>query len=335
LDAIGLYCTVQTMVARNTNEYVLGIDLGGTTVSVAAVTPDRKIVETLEELLHAELGPRKGIQKITSMMKNIMDARGGSARAFGIGASGPVIPEKGIIDNPYTLPGWQKVSIIKVIEKELGIPGCLENDADMFALGEYWAGELIKPESLFALTFGTGVGASFIQHGTIFRGMGGIHPEAGHMVVDFRSQVPCYCGATGCLESLASGPAIGRQAQNMAKHCGGMMMDLAGGCVDKIDTRILATAARKGDTTAISVINNVATYMGIGILNAMQFFLPETVVVGGGVMHDFDLYEPEIRKIIEKANVMIPTLKVKLRKSKPGRKSAMLGAAYTALERLK
>ncbi len=321
------------MTTGGTNDYILGIDLGGTTVSVAPVSADGKIGEVLEDLLHAELGPLAGIQKIIAMMKKIMDLRGGHASAFGIGATGPVFPEQGIIDNPHTLPGWHRVSILDAITKELGIPGCLENDADAFALGEYWKGEKEKPESLFALTFGTGVGASFIKKGSIFRGMGGIHPEAGHMVVDYRSRIPCYCGATGCLESLASGPAIGRQAQTIAEHCGGMMVDLVEGSIAKIDTRILSKAARMGDSAAISVIENVSINMGIGILNAMQFYMPETVVLGGGVMHDFDLYEPGIKKILLKADVMIPTSSIKLRKTQLGRHAAMLGAAYLAFEK--
>jgi glucokinase len=316
------------------SDYVLGVDLGGTTVSVAAVRRDASIAASLERPIRAAEGPGKGLETIGDLMAELVAGQGRPPLAFGIGATGPIDKERGIIDNPFTLPGWNSVDVIAPLEKRLGARGVLENDADAFALGEWWAGAAKGTKSLYAMTIGTGIGTAFVEEGRLYRGLGGVHPEGGHMIVDSGSGVECYCGAKGCLESLVSGPAISRAAVETARARGGLMLEMAGGDAAKVDSKKAVAAARRGDAAALALMDKVGGYIGLGLVNVLSLLLPDAIVLGGGLSAELDLFEPSMRRVIDKANVMIPANKVRILGSTLGRRAGMLGAAWAAFDEL-
>lgn len=319
--------------------YVLGVDLGGTTVSVAAVrraasSGDAAVVASAERPIRAADGPAAGIETIGDLMAEVASRAGGRPLAFGIGATGPIDRERGLIDNPYTLPGWSEVDVIAPLERRFGAPGALENDADAFALGEWWAGGGKGAERLYALTIGTGIGTALVERGKLYRGSGGVHPEGGHMIVDYGAGPDCYCGARGCLESLVAGPAISRAAAEAARERGGLMLELAGGEASKADSRMAVAAARRGDPVALELMGRVGRYLGLGLVNVLSLLLPDTILIGGGLAAELDLFMPAIREVVDRANVMIPAKKVRILGSTLGRGAGMLGAAWAAFEEL-
>jgi glucokinase len=316
------------------SDYVLSVDLGGTTVSAAAVRRDSNIAASAERPIRAADGPARGLETIGDLIAEIIAREGCAPLAFGIGATGPIIKERGVIDNPYTLPGWSQVDVIGPLERRFGISGVLENDADAFALGEWWAGAAKGTKSLYAMTIGTGIGTAFVEDGRLYRGLGGVHPEGGHMIVDYGSGVECYCGAKGCLESLVAGPAISRAAAETARAQGGLMLEMAGGDASKVDSKTAVAAARRGDEAALALMNKVGRYLGLGLVNVMSLLLPDAIVLGGGLSAELDLFEPAMRRTIDKATVMIPAGKVRILASKLGRKAGMLGAAWEAFDEL-
>lgn len=330
--------------------YVLGIDLGGTSVSVAAVRRSASgggmLGASAEGSIRSAAGPEKGLALIGDLMEKVVGEEGGRPLAFGIGATGPIIRERGIIDNPYTLPGWSKVDVVGALSRRLDLIGTMENDADAFALGEWWsesgaaAGASAAEASgrhegrLYAMTIGTGIGTALVDGGRLYRGVGGFHPEGGHMVIDSSSGPECYCGARGCLESLVSGPGLSRLAASIAKERGGLMLELAGGEAEKADSRTAVMAARRGDPEALGLFDKAGTWIGLGLVNVMSLILPEVIVIGGGLAAEFDLFEPAMRRTVDKANTMIPAREVHIRASSLGRRGGMLGAAYAAFEKL-
>jgi glucokinase len=161
-------------------EFVVGIDLGGTNVRAAVVSRDGEIKAWAQAPIEASRGAEQGIQRIQTLIQGVMQQAGIRRIAgIGFGSTGPLDRQRGFIQNPYTLPGWENVDVRTPLSQAFDAPLIMENDADAAALGEAWLGSG-KGSSRFALvTIGTGVGTGFVLDGHIYRGMDGEHPESG------------------------------------------------------------------------------------------------------------------------------------------------------------
>ncbi len=316
-----------------TGDLLIGIDLGGTNVRAGAVTRDGRLLAARETPIEARRGPQAGLEKIAGLAASVAQETGGRPLAIGIGATGPVDPRLGTIHNPFTLPTWEDVDIVSPLRQRFGIPVVLENDADAAALGESWQGAGQGQARLLMVTVGTGVGTAFILNGEIYRGIEGFHGEGGHILLD-PSGPECYCGGRGCLESLAAGPAIARQARDLAARQPTLLLDLAGGDPQKIDARLVANAARQGDALALQVLDRAATYLGQGLVTMILLTLPDCIVLTGGVMRSFDLLEARLRAVLHQHNVLAPTDRVQLSLARLGQQAGMVGAARAALQHL-
>lgn len=309
---------------------LVGIDLGGTNVRVGAVTTAGELIASQDCPIEAQQGPQAGMEKIAGLITRVATEAGGRLQAIGIGSTGPVDRALGAIQNPYTLPTWENVNIVGLLRERFHVPVTIENDADAAALGESWMGAGRGLRRLCMVTVGTGVGTAFIYDGRIYRGVGGAHCEGGHMILD-PSGPECYCGAKGCWESLASGTAIGSYAREQAASRPTLMTDLAGGDLERIDAATVAEAARRGDPLAIGMVDRAAEYIALGLVNLIVLFLPDGIVLTGGVMRSFDLMEARIRSVIGRHNIMSPVDKVALRLADLGQRAGMIGAARAAM----
>jgi glucokinase len=313
-----------------TTSAYIGIDLGGTNVRVGALTPDARMLAFRDAPIEARQGPQAGIEKIAGLIETVCAGADVRPLAIGIGATGPIDRARGAIQNPYTLPTWEDVDIVSMLSARFGVPATLENDADAAALGESWAGAGRDVERLIMVTLGTGVGFAFILNGAIYRGMGGVHPEGGHIILD-PSGPECYCGARGCWESLCSGTAIGAYAREQAAKSPTLMLELAGS-LETIDGGTVARAARQGDGLALEVIERTATYNAYGLLNLITLFVPERIIFTGGAARSFDLMEARIRETLERCSLMVPAKDVQLGMASLGQQAGMFGAARAAMQ---
>ena len=311
-------------------EAFIGIDLGGTNVRAGVVLPDGKLRLVRETPIQAARGPSAGLERITKLIERVSREAEIEPAAIGIGSTGPLDRARGAIQNPYTLPTWEDVDIISPLNRRFGVPVALENDADVAALGESWAGAGRGLARLLMVTVGTGIGSGFILDGQIYRGTGGVHPEGGHIPVDPAGPV-CYCGAHGCWESLASGTAIGALAREQARKNPSRLLELAGKDPDKIDARLVTQAARAGDETALAVIHQSAFHLALGLVTLLHLYLPDCVVFTGGVMHSFDLFESDLKETIHRHSVMSPLADIPLRLSELGQEAGVMGAARAAM----
>ncbi|MDD5468793.1 MAG: ROK family protein [Anaerolineales bacterium] len=315
--------------------FVIGIDLGGTNVRVGLVDTHGGLMATNQCPIRAEEGVEAGLGRIFDLVEKTFAASGTARLAgIGVGATGPVDPRRGFINNPYTLPGWERVPVVARLQERFQVPVRLENDADAAALGEYWVGAGKGVSRLYAVTVGTGLGTAFVLEGEILRCLDGAHPEGGHHVLD-PSGPPCYCGARGCWESLASGSAIARQAQlGVEKHPDSLLLSLASGDAGRIDTQIVAQAALRGDSLAKSVVEAAAEYLALGIVNVVSFFTPEVLVLSGGVMNTPQLFLPAIQAALQKHTVVVPAARVRVLPAALGDFAGLIGAAYTVVKTL-
>lgn len=260
----------------------VGVDIGGTKMAVAAVNRDGRLLARIVLPTEAELGFDRAVQRLGDAIVTAIRHAGATEQSLagvGIGCAGPVDPARGLINNPFTLTGWDRCDIVTPLASRLGVPVRLENDADAAALGECFAGAGRGCDPVVMLTFGTGVGGAVVMRGNINRGASGEHPELGHVPVE-PDGPPCYCGIRGCLESVASGTAVGEAAR-------------AAGFTDAKEVFV---AARAGNSVACAIVDRAVRAAATAAWTLFHTFLPQRLILGGGVMdREFDLYAEAMR----------------------------------------
>ena len=242
---------------------------------------------------------------------------GASIGGIGIGCTGPVDPVTGILGNVDLLPGWREFPLTARLRDEFDVEVALENDADAAALAETAWGTGRDAERFIYVTVGTGIGVGLVFDGRLYRGAAGAHPEIGHQVID-ASGPACYCGAAGCWESLASGPAmLAWAAANAAGEA--LPHPLTG--------RVLCELARSGHALARRSVERTARYLGMGLANLVTTFCPDRIALGGGVMENADLFLPGALAVVTRSCGLVPVERTVIAPSALGGRAALLGAA--------
>lgn len=269
------------------NQWIVGVDLGGTTTKLAFVNTNGEIVHKWE--IHTD-NSDEGLN-ITSNIAKAIDEKlielgvsKNNLLGIGMGAPGPVNYEKGIIINAVNL-GWKDHFPLKErLETETSLPVMIENDANCAALGEMWNGAGKGTKNLVCVTLGTGVGGGVIANGDIVRGINGAAGEIGHITAIPSGGAPCNCGKTGCLETITSATGIVRIAkEELAKDgTNGFLVErhAENGTISAKD---VFDAARNNDTLARKVVDEVAFHLGLVLANIANTLNPELIVLGGGV----------------------------------------------------
>ncbi len=295
----------------------IGIDIGGTKISIGLVSESAAVEGRLTLPTEPEAGFAEAMQRVVEGIERLLTSAGARAdelAGIGIGCAGPVHPGTGTIHNPFTLPGWEGASPVRVLEDAFAVPAYLENDADAALLGEVHAGSARSFEHVVMFTFGTGVGGAALVDRRIYRGTNGEHPEIGHIPVD-SSGPECYCGVSGCLESVASGTAVTK----------------AGQALGLANAAEVFERAKKGDPTARSLIERVVAAVAAAFWTALHTFMPEQVVFGGGLMErQFEVFAPALReraRLAERAWGQ----RFLFSKAELSNEAGMVGAAFRAL----
>jgi len=254
--------------------WAVGIDLGGTNVRAAQVDDTGAVGCVLTERLDPDRSVIPFAQLIDMTGALIEKAAGERPVGIGIGATGPVDSASGVIRNPDTLPGAFQGSVTDALSAATGLPVWLDNDADAAAVGEAWTGAGAGAQVIVCITIGTGIGVGVVRDGQIFRGTSGSHPEPGHHVVDPSGPV-CYCGARGCVESLASSPAVLRAAVE------------AGALPDGASPADVFAAAGHNPACAL-IVERARSALCTAVLNLIAIHAPDLVVVTGNGHGELD-----------------------------------------------
>src|SRR5437667_4392941 len=196
-------------------EYSIGIDLGGTNLRAAAIDRSGKMLRKIAGSTDLSAGREAVVADMVASIRNLREQCGAAILAgVGVGTPGFIIMEKGVITGSPNMPGFDNFPIRDEIERQLGAPVALENDANAAALGEKWMGAGRYYDDLALLTLGTGIGGGIISGGKILHGFIGMAGEIGHMTVSPNGN-PCGCGNQGCLEKHASATAVTAMARLM------------------------------------------------------------------------------------------------------------------------
>jgi glucokinase len=294
------------------------IDIGGTKIAVGLVAPEGRVIICKSFSTHEEPSPTCAARRIAELLDRCRSELATPLDGIGIGCTGPVDPITGTVEDVDLLPGWNGFRLVDEMQHLLGVSAAMENDADAAALAEaQWGGGRGSTRFLY-VTVGTGIGVSLLLDGIIYRGAGGAHPEAGHQTIDASGPV-CYCGATGCWEVLASGPAMARWAIENTYKDDSLPLETS--------AREVCRLARSGHPVAKLAIAREAHYLGVGIANLIGMFCPDCLVLGGGLMEESELFLDEACRVASSRCKLVPFGAVRIGKAALGSEAPLLGAA--------
>jgi glucokinase len=296
------------------------IDIGGTKIAVGMVDEEGHILASLSCPTNPESGLEDAIQRMADMLWKTAELAGGTFSGIGIGCTGPVYPQLGTIGKVEFMPGWEGANLVELLSTRMGVSVAIENDADAAALGEWTWGSGKGIPNFILVTIGTGIGAGLVLHGELYRGTDSAHPEIGHHIVD-SSGPECFCGAHGCWESLASGPAMEKWAQKQYPQ------------TEPLSARQLCSLAKQGDAHALAAVHHTARYIAIGLANLVTLFVPDCIALGGGLMQAFSLFKSQIQLTIAESCGLVPYEKVQVIPTALGSESGLVGAACVWLKR--
>jgi glucokinase len=274
-----------TQTSRNT--YIIGVDVGGTKVAAGLVTSCGEIsAQTRTPMVasDAAAGLAAVISAIDSVRSTAFLKSEGDHSISGIGicAPGPLDPRAGVVVNPPNLPGWRNFPLAAEVSKVYRLPVRLDNDGNAAALAEALWGAGRGYKNVFCTTIGTGIGTGIVCDGRVYHGRTGAAAEGGHNTIDYRGP-RCGCGKLGCIEALASGPAIARRAaEKIAAGAVSSILEEAAGRVDHITSEMVGRAYAAGDGLAKEVLQETAVFLTVWLGNIIDLLEPDVIIIGGG-----------------------------------------------------
>jgi glucokinase len=296
------------------------LDIGGTKIAVGMVDESGRLQARMVFPTDPASGLEDAIQRMLALLRQMASQTGEHLLGVGIGCTGPVHPDKGTLGKVEFMPSWEGANLVQVFSQALGVSVAIENDADAAALGEWAWGAGIGTHSFMLVTVGTGIGAGLVLDGKLYRGVDGAHPEIGHHVIDPSGPL-CFCGAHGCWESFASGPAMERWAQ--AQH----PQEPA------LTARQLCALAERGEPHALKAVRRTAHYLGLGLANLVTLYIPECIALGGGLMQAYPLFKHQVEATIQQNCGLVPHELVRLVPAALGADTGLVGAARAWLNR--
>jgi glucokinase len=310
---------------------VLAVDLGGTNIRVALISDKVAVLDRASRDTLADEGPRAVVGRIFAAIDHILDKNNMTPGAISIAAPGAIDIRNGIVTASPNLPGWHNIALRDMVAEKCGVPAYLIHDANAAALGEQQLGAGKGARNLIYLTVSTGIGGGIIIDGRLYSGASGSAGELGHMTIDINGP-RCSCGNTGCLEVLASGKAVAREA--IRRIAGGersALTDMVAGNLKDITAEKVWLAAQGGDSLADEVISQAAAYLGVGLVNIVNIFNPEVIVIGGGMSRMGDRLLEPARQMVKERAFALPAQAVRIVTAELGDDAGLLGAAIFAL----
>lgn len=265
--------------------YRIGIDLGGTNIKAGIVNDENEI--RWEKLIptHAERPAEEVIRDMAGLVNRLLweyEMEKSQIAGVGIGSPGTVDAKTGVVVYSNNF-GWENVPLGESLAKELKLPVRISNDANCAALGEVKAGAARTYANCVLITLGTGVGSGIVIDGRIFEGAHAGGAELGHTIL-VQDGEACTCGRRGCLEAYASATALIRDTRRAAEeHPDSLLWRRCGGDLKNVDGRTVFDAAKEGDACAQAVVERYIRCLGDGIVNAVNLFRPDIVLLGGGI----------------------------------------------------
>ncbi len=279
-------------------KYAIGVDLGGTKILAGLVNTETGEVLTSVKKKTQNNDDKPIIEKIIETIeKTILEAQisPGDISSIGIGAAGQVDREKGILMCAPNLNCY-RLDIKQILENQFKLPVFLGNDVEVATIGEITFGNGIGYKNLVCIFVGTGVGSGIVCNGKVYRGSSGTAGEIGHIIVSSGGRL-CGCGENGCLEAYASRTAIEKRITGaIKKGHNSVITDLVSEN-GSIKSKHIKKALELNDEIVYNSITEAAEYLSSGLASVINFYNPELIILGGGLIEAVDFfYDITIKK---------------------------------------
>lgn len=302
-----------------TRHAVLGVDIGATHVHLALTDlHGTKLVEVYEELAVAE-GPETILGWVIEQGMRLLAPHRDrvTLRAVGVGVPGPVEQTTGRPVDPPIMPGWANFDVPGMLSEALGVPTFVDNDVNVMALGEHQDHWSTEADLLF-VKVATGIGAGVIVGGHVHRGAQGIAGDIGHIWVSEADGLECRCGARGCLEAVAAGPAIAAKLRARGA-------DVAG-------TADIVTAVLRGDIDAVREVREAGRIIGRVLTTCVSLMNPAVIVLGGPIANAGDHLLAGAREVIYTRATPLAAGNLQIVRSRGKQDAAVSGASAMAIQ---
>ena len=315
------------MTSRPQN-LIFAVDLGGTHLRAATVDEHGKVHFRSKQSTPQGTDPNQIVDAVVHAVREYRNeavADGDGLKAVSVVVPGTVDAAGGTVVKAPNLPCLDGFPLTTALTDALGLPAILENDANAAAVGELWQGAARGCRTIICVTLGTGVGGGIILDGALWRGVDGAAAEIGHMCVDPFGGVACTCGSRGCLEVFASATAIVRMTREASPRHPQSVLHAS----TELTAESIFAAGLQGDELALEIFRRMGVYLGIGLANLINILNPEMIVIAGGVVNGWDLFEKHMLQEVEER--AFPLLRVKIVRAKCGDDAGLLGAAHLAI----
>jgi glucokinase len=314
------------------NGFVIGVDVGGTKVAAGLVDGGGEIKSQTRTAMAASGTAAAGLKAVTSAIDSLFAADPkirNAIRGIGICSPGPLDPKTGVVVNPPNLPCWRNFPLAAEVEAIYRVPVKVDNDANAAALAEVRWGAGQGYRYVFYATIGTGIGTGIVFDGKIYHGRTGAAGEGGHVSIDYRGP-RCGCGKLGCIEALASGPAIAKRARaKLAAQSAprSQMLDLAGGNIEAVTGELVGEAYAAGDLLAKGVLQETVELLSLWLGNIIDLLDPDVIIIGGGAAALLTPFFGDIKNLLPKFCVNSRCHEIPLLQAHYGADSGIAGGA--------
>lgn len=269
-------------------DLVIGVDVGGTKIAVGLIDRNANFIARDISYSHFRKPPDQVVDEIVRLIEQLLiksNQDKSKITGVGLGIAGHVHSERGIVLTNSNMPDWDCYPLRDTLKSRLGLPVIIDNDANCAALGEFRYGAGRGAKDMCYVTLSTGFGMGIVINGKLHRGATGTAGEIGHTVVNPDGPL-CSCGKRGCLMSYACGIALDKMARDCIERGEETLLtSLCGDCPDHVKSEMIAEAAAKGDQVALRMLHTAGKYFGIGLSTIVQVINPDTIVIGGGLVH--------------------------------------------------
>ena len=294
---------------------VLAVDVGATHVIVAVTDLSGAILAERRLAQDVAAGPEEVLGKVVKEGLALLRKAGGGTRdlaGVGIGLPGPVEHATGRPVKPPIMPGWDGFDVVQYVQHSLPVPVLVDNDVNIMALGERTAHWPDHRNFLF-IKVATGIGSGIISSGELQRGANGTAGDVGHVRVPRGDEVLCRCGNYGCLEALASGPALAAELerQGVPASRGSDVLRLVG----------------EGNVQAIHALRQAGRDVGDVLATVVNLLNPSVIVIGGSLGQAGEHLMAGVREVVYRRSLPLATSHLRIALSVAGDKAAILGAS--------
>jgi glucokinase len=314
---------------------VLAVDIGGTKIITAIISDDGRVIAKDRCLTLAGEGVQAVIDRLFSAADSLLNRNNmepAQLSGIGLASAGIIDSGRGVITVSPNLPDWCDVPLGDIVRERYRVDAFLVNDASAAALGEHRFGAGRGVSNLVLLTLGTGIGGGIIINNEMYLGSCGSAGEIGHMTIDINGP-ECGCGNRGCLEVLASGTAIARDAvSRIGQGERSSLVEMVRGKLENVTAEKIGAAARNGDSLALDVLSRAGIYLGVGLANLINIFNPEMIVLGGGMVGLGDLFIAPAQRVAVERSFPVSARAVRIVTAQLENEAGVYGAAIFALE---